>query len=98
MIDKPLLDRARLGVLVGLAYATVYSLVAVAVFRFKDPADLANLHASLVQVISAYVTGAIVGGALVGVLLPIARWAPGAFLLGTTGTLPFFLMVSLLIA
>jgi hypothetical protein len=98
IMEKPLLERARAGVLVGLAYATVYSLVAVAVFRFKDPADLASLHASLTQVIGAYVAGAIIGGALVGALLPLARWAPGAFFLGTTGTLPFFLMVFLLIA
>lgn len=98
MIERPLLERARLGILAGLGYAAVYSLVAVAVFRFKDPADLANLHASLSQVVFSYVAGAVVGGALVGALLPIARWAPGAFVLGTIGTLPFFLMVFLLIA
>lgn len=98
MIEKPLLERARVGVLVGLAYAAVYSLAAIALFRFKDPADLASLHASLTQVIGAYVGGAVVGGALVGALLPIARWAPGAFFLGTAGTLPFFLTVFLLIA
>lgn len=98
MIEKPLIERARLGVLVGLAYATVYCLAAVAVFQLKDRADLANLHASLVQVILAYVIGAVIGGALVGALLPIARWAPGAFLLGTMGTLPFFVLVFFLIA
>jgi MFS family permease len=98
MIERPLLARARFGILAGLGYAVVYSLVAVAVFRFKDPADLAKIHASLSQVVFAYVAGAVVGGAVVGALLPIARWAPGAFLVGTIGTLPFFLMASLLIA
>jgi hypothetical protein len=98
MIEKSLLERARLGALVGLAYAAVYSLVAVAIFQFRDSATLASLHASLTQVIVAYVIGAVVGGALVGVLLPITRWAVGAFVLGTAGTLPFFLLVFLLIA
>jgi hypothetical protein len=56
------------------------------------------LHASLKQVVFSYVAGGVVGGVLVGALLPIARWAPGAFVVGTIGTLPFFLLVNLLIA
>jgi MFS family permease len=98
MIEKALFDRVRLGLIVGLAYAGAYSLVAVAVFHFKDPADLAMLHASLTQVVLAYIVGAVAGGAIVGALLPIARWPAGAFALGTAGTFPFFVLVFLLLA
>lgn len=98
MINKPLIERLRLGVLAGLACAVVYSLIAWAVFRLKDPAQLAQMRVSLSEVVVSYWVGAVIGGSLVGVFLPIGRWALGAFALGTLAAIPFFLLAFLLIA
>jgi hypothetical protein len=98
MIEKPLLERVRVAVLVGLGYALVYSLIAAALFKLKDPAQVERMGMTLPQAIATYWAGAVLGGVLVGILLPMARWGVGAFVLGTLATLPFFMLVSLLIA
>jgi MFS family permease len=98
MIEKPLLERVRVAVLVGLGYAVGYSVIAAALFKLKDPSQVERMGMSLPQAIATYWAGAVLGGVLVGILLPMARWRVGAFVLGTLGTLPFFMLVSLLIA
>lgn len=98
MIEKPVQERIRAAVFVGLGYALVYSLVAGALFKFRDPAQMERVRVSLPQTVASYWAGAVLGGVLVGILLPLARWTIGAFVLGTIATLPFFMLVSLVIA
>jgi hypothetical protein len=78
------------GVKVGLMFAAALSLVATALFVVSNGAAIDRSFAMLTRVITAYVVGGVVSGAVFGLLRPLARWAIGAAVLGAIVVTPAY--------
>ena len=85
-------DRLRTGVLVGIAMASMYSAWILLLYavgrRATQPSDI-----SIQGAILAYYSAGIMGGALVGAMLPIGRSWAGMVTLGAVTALTFFFCV-----
>ena len=91
------LSRLRTHILfcvgIGICFAVLLSLVAV--IRVLPFAARQSDHAGsgLLEVFGLYLLMGVLGGVLVGTLLPLGRWWPGAILIGClTGILCFALL------
>jgi hypothetical protein len=81
----------RTSVLVGFIMATCYAIYAVVVYAVRGPAPFAAHGVSLQIVLLTYYAAGILGGLVVGVMLPVARNSVGALLVGVViGLIVFF--------
>ena len=91
------LSRLRAHILfcvgIGLCFAILLSLVAVIrVLPFAARQD-DGVGSGLLEVVGLYLLMGVLGGVLVGILVPLGRWWPGSILVGyLTGTLCFALL------
>lgn len=84
-----------LGVLWGLAAALITSVVAVAQYMITDGRAFDTHGITLGKVIALYFIGGIVGGAIVGLLLPLTKWRLGASVVGMVALAPFYIGIAL---
>lgn len=83
------------GMLTGVIAATLLSVI-VLIGHFGGAHSTSGQQGLPVgAVLTAYYAGCILGGALVGLLHPIGRWAGGAALLGLIGTISLFVCVGI---
>ena len=75
-------QRVREGVVVGLIFATLYSLWVVAVYLANGDAPFDRYGVSLRAMVLAYFAGGVSAGAVVGLLAPLRQSRWGATLLG----------------
>ena len=80
------------GVSWGSAIASVFSAFAALQFAIHAAAMLAKYDLGLVAIIATYFAGGIAGGAVVGLLLPLAQRRIGAAVVGVLAILPIALM------
>ncbi|MDF1501819.1 hypothetical protein [Roseisolibacter sp. H3M3-2] len=81
----------RLGIGWGLAFAVGFSLIALASFALGDPRQFARMGVTPATTLAAYLFGGVVGGTLVGLVRPLARWRAGAGVVGVVACLPLSL-------
>ena len=79
----------RRAVTWALALAGLYSLYVVALFALRGAAPFKAVGLSLGAVLALYAGGALAAGAIVGVLMPLARWRAGAAAVGAVAAIPF---------
>ncbi len=91
IIRKTLGHDVRWGVMHGAAIAGGYSAFACVMFAIRGPRLVAVYHLSLGGFIGLYFLAGILGGILVGVLKPIAKWHLGAVALGAIVAMPVYL-------
>jgi hypothetical protein len=97
-IVKQVLRNLRSGVLLGLAVAIGLSLWAllVRIVGGTKPFELTTF--SYAQTVLVYFIGFTISGALLGLLLPLRRWAIGSMLIGTLFTLPVYAAFAMMFA
>lgn len=78
------------GVLIGL----LYSAVAAIIYVLSDPKQFQEVGIGLTDLVKAYIGGFAVAGAIVGLLLPLGRWAIGAALIGFVAAVPAVSMIA----
>lgn len=61
----------------GVAAATIYSVYAMILFAFRGAAPFQAHGTTLVMILLTYYTAGIIGGALLGALVPLTRSLPG---------------------
>ena len=86
-----------LGALAGVMVAVLISLVAVMMYVLRGPQMFERLGISLTSTIALYFVGGIIGGSLVGLLLPLATWRWGAVLVGIIAAMPVYLGAGVLL-
>jgi hypothetical protein len=86
-----------LGALAGVMVAVLISLVAVMMYVLRGPQMFERLGISLTSTIALYFAGGIIGGSLVGLLLPLATWRWGAVLVGIIAAMPVYLGAGVLL-
>lgn len=79
--------RLRTSVLFSAAFAAVYSLIVVGLHA-TDPGRFVNRGLSVGDLLLVYWAGALIAGALVGLLWPIARTSAGSALVGVLASFP----------
>lgn len=72
----------RIALMIGLVMATLYSAYAVLLYLGAGPAVFARHGTSLLPVIVTYYVAGSVGGAAVGMLLPLTRYLLGQLVVG----------------
>ena len=82
------------GVLYGLLFATLYSAAAVLIYLFRGSEPFEANEVTLGSTVAVYFLGGILGGAIIGLLLPWTRWRIGSVIAGLPGCLGFGLLVS----
>lgn len=82
------------GVLVGIFVAAAFSAIASVFYAIEGPDGLDRSSVPLVQILGAYFGSGVVGGALVGWLLPYSGNLVGAVVVGIVGLLPFYLSLA----
>ena len=85
----------RLGLIVGAIMATLYSLYALVVFLLSGGDAFLRYDTSFPVVVLTYYAAGILGGGLIGSLLPFASSLPGRILLGALGGLVVFFCLGL---
>jgi hypothetical protein len=75
----------------GLAMACFYCVFVVVLYLAQGAAPFEAHETTLGTVILIYFAGGITAGALVGLLRPLARWWPGAMLIGFLAAVLVFL-------
>lgn len=86
---RHVLERALRGIKWGLMFASVLSLFVTAVYLFGGSAPFSAKGVTWAQVVLLYFAGGIVGGALVGLLLPLASTTTlGAGFVGWLASIP----------
>lgn len=73
---RDILSRARQGVLYGLMMAACYGVYVSGLYALKGPAPLGGT--GVFVILAGYVVAGAIGGATIGVLLPLTRWIAGA--------------------
>jgi hypothetical protein len=87
----------RRGIRWGLYFAAAYSLYVVAVVVLRGPSVLARQGVTLIGLVLAYFGGGIIGGAITGALLPIARKPLGAMVVGFFAAVPVCFLMGMLV-
>ena len=87
-------ENLRVGVLLGLVGATLYSAYAGVLFLLNGPGTFERNGATLQTVVLTYYAAGTLGGLTVGALWPLARSLPGTILIGVCVALIFFFCVS----
>lgn len=77
-----------LGIILGIALATVYSAFALFIFMLQGSKPFTESGISLPATILAYLAGGVVGGAVFGALLPLTVWRIGATVVGMLAGIP----------
>ncbi|HEY9514328.1 MAG TPA: hypothetical protein VIQ74_01520 [Gemmatimonadaceae bacterium] len=80
-------------VAMGVGLAVLYSLWVLFVYAMSGPAPFEDIGLSLAAVVSFYFAMGILGGTIVGLLWPLARWRVGAFAISITVALMMALSV-----
>ena len=91
-----MVNRIKSSVVVGLAFACLYSLYVCGLYLLDGSAPFARLGTTLGIVIGTYFFGGISAGVVVGLLKPIARWRAGAIVVGIIAA--FFVFFGILVA
>lgn len=81
----------------GIIVAALLSLVAVMVYGIRGPDVFERLGVSLPAVVTLYFLAGIIGGAVVGLLLPLTTWRLGASLVGAVAASPLYVGAGLLL-
>ena len=76
------------GVTFGLAMAALYSLIAIVIYVFAGQEPFAAYEISLGEALIGYWAGGLLGGAIFGVLRPLARKPFGAIVVGIVVAVP----------
>jgi hypothetical protein len=76
------------GVVMGLAMAAFYSVIAIIIYGFGGEAPLEGYNSSLGETLLVYWVGGVLGGAILGALKPVARNIVGAIVVGIVVALP----------
>lgn len=76
------LARIRTGARFGATVGAWLSALGIAVTLISGPVSMQRYRVSLPAVVIVYMVGAVFSGALVGVLLPLTRYAVGAIAVG----------------
>lgn len=84
-----------LGVFFGVALATFYSAFVLILFMIRGDSAFEANDITLLGTISAYYFGGIVGGVIVGLLLPLATWRWGSVIVGVVAAVPVFLGIGI---
>jgi hypothetical protein len=77
-----------IGVIIGIITAVVYSIVAVLIYLFTGGRAFVEIGASLPMTVLVYFGGGILGGAIVGSLLPFTERRIGSVFVGVVGGIP----------
>jgi hypothetical protein len=72
----------RTGLAYGLGLATVLSCIVLVLVAVRGPQALRSYGIGLPLMLLGYYVSGVLGGAVVGLLLPLARWPLGAALVG----------------
>lgn len=72
----------------GLAMAAFYSLIAVVIYGVGGKAPFATHNSSLRETLLIYWVGGVLGGAILGVLKPVARNVVGTIVVGIVVAMP----------
>ena len=83
----------RTCVKIGLGIGVLFSLYVVVAYAVTAGSILDGYGTTLPVVLATYLGGGIVGGAIVGALLPLGRRWYGAMLVGSIGLMPFYAMI-----
>lgn len=84
-----------LGVVAGVAMAVLLSAWALAVYLFRGPGAFQGLGTSFTVVVAVNFAAGILGGVIVGLLLPLTVWRWGAVVVGILAAIPFYLAITL---
>lgn len=74
-----MIHNLRRCVAVGVACALIYSAWVLVIYFMRGSAPFDRVGASLGVVVGFYLAMGMLGGAVVGVMWPLARWRAGAF-------------------
>jgi len=83
------------GIALGLFVATAFSAWVTFLRLTAGTSPFDRLSTSYVATVELYYGGALVGGTLIGLFLPLRRWPLGAVLLGMLGVFPLYFGVAL---
>jgi len=86
-----------MGIVAGLAMAVLTSLAVVIMYLVRGPGTFERLGVSLGSTIGLYLAAGVVGGAVVGFLLPLTVWRWGAVFVGMVAAVPLYWGVGLLL-
>lgn len=89
--------RLQWGAKAGMAVALVLMLWAVGVYAFAGSAAFTSRGVSFWTTLVIYCVGGLLGGAVVGVMLPLVRWVLGAACVGMVATLPIGLVTMMVL-
>lgn len=84
----------RLGFLMGVGLATLYSAWALGLFILSGADPFEKHQTSILAVVTTYYVAGMVGGVAVGSLLRIGRSLPGRITLGIVASFVLFVCVS----
>ena len=70
----------KITVFCGLVLGAMFSTIAVVIFIVRGNAPFEHLQVSLLRSVTTYLIAGATAGLLVGLLLPLTRWLPGAAL------------------
>jgi hypothetical protein len=86
-----MIDRIKSSVLIGLAFACIYSLYVCGLYLLEGSRPFDRLHTTLGIVVLMYFSGGIAAGVTVGLLQPLARSRAGAIFVGIIAAFFVFL-------
>lgn len=86
-----------LGVILGVAGAMVLSFIVLVIYGVRGPDTFDRLGISLGSAIGLYFVAGIIGGALLGLLLPLTVWRMGAAFVGIMVAIPLYFGAGILL-
>lgn len=89
--------RPLLGLVLGLVAGAFLCFLALVVYSLRGPGTFDRLGVPLGTVLGLYIIGGAVGGALIGLMLPLTIRREGAAAVGIVGALPLYLAGSILL-
>ena len=98
MVASDVKRNMRWGAGAGFLLGCVYSVIALVIHATKGREPFEANDASLASVLFVYLGGGVVGGAIIGLLRPLAKWRFGAVIMGIAAMLPISLGVNLAVS